>query len=80
MHVILLQVELSAGMKSLTLGVALQMFRDAQQPDWWPLEKWNKAQVDRKLLDLQKVYGVARQRWQAMHKAIKEREQNGKKP
>ena len=54
------------------------MFRDAQRPDWWPLEKWNKAQVDRKLLDLQKVYKVAQERWQAMNKAIKERE-NGKR-
>ena len=79
MHENLLQMKLSAGLKRLTLGVALQMFRDAQRPDWWPLEKWNKAQVDRKLLDLQKVYNVARQRWQAMHKAIQEREQDGKK-
>ena len=61
-------------MKCPTLGVALQMFRDAQRPDWWPLEKWNKAQMDRKLLELQKVYKVAQKRWQAMHKAIKERE------
>ena len=30
--------------------------------------------MDRKLLDLQKVYKVAQERWQAMHKAIKERE------
>ena len=55
------------------------MFRDAQRPDWWPLPKWNKAQMDRKMLDLQKVYGVAQKRWQVMHKAIKERE-NGQKP
>ena len=68
------QGRLPAGLEGLTLGVALQMFRDAQRPGWWPLEKWNKAQMDRKLLDLQKIYKVAQKRWQVMRKAVKERE------
>ena len=73
MHWTSLQVRLPAWLECLSLRGALQMFRDAQRPAWWPLQKWNKAQMDRKMLDLQKVYGVAQKRWQVMHKAIKER-------
>ena len=37
---------------------AAQMFRDGEPPPWWPLAKWNKAQLERTRPTLEKVYAA----------------------
>ena len=56
------------------LSIELQMFRDAQRPEWWPLERWHKSQLDRTLPVLHQIYEPLRKRWQAMQRALKERQ------
>lgn len=46
------------------------MFKEAQKPPWWPLEKWSKDQLDRALSKLREIYEAARERWKIMQKAL----------
>jgi hypothetical protein len=47
----------------------MQMFEEAKKPPWWPLERWDRPQLDRAQDALNKIYTAAQKQWLAMQKA-----------
>ena len=45
------------------------MFRDAAKPAWWPLDRWDKGQIDRAMSVQRKIYAAAQKQWQIMQRA-----------
>jgi len=52
------------------MNYVMQMFRDAAKPAWWPLERWDKGQIDRALSVQRRIYEAAQKQWQIMQRAV----------
>jgi predicted NUDIX family NTP pyrophosphohydrolase len=49
---------MGARLKVAAACAVAQMFRECERPAWWPLKRWDKAQLDRQRPALGQVHAA----------------------